>query len=132
MCVVSALSACAEQPEVTRSPDGLLILRGEYPSAINLMRIDGTLVAQDGCLIFRQGDGAIFQPVFSHGMTLERLNQKLGSLARPQGVTLGGFDASGRLPLTVANSRVTKGCSGRPFIFGTIEPTAPPPPAPLG
>lgn len=123
MCVVSALSACAE-PEVIRSTEGVLTLAGEYPSAINAMRVDGTLVARDGCLIFRQENGAIFQPIFPQGVTLERLNQKLGSLARPQGVMLGGFDAGGSLPLAVATSAITKRCPGAPFIFGSIEPCA--------
>jgi hypothetical protein len=132
MCVVSALPACAEPPEVTRSPEGILTLGGEYPSAINAMRVDGTLVARDGCLIFRQEDGAIFQPIFPQSMTLERLNQKLGSLARPQSVMLDGFDEGGSLPLAVANSAITTQCPGAPFIFGSIERLGPPPSAPLG
>lgn len=113
-----------------RSPDGILTLVGEYPDAINAVRVDGTLVARDGCLIFQQANGLVYQPIFPQGATFERLNQKLGSLDRPQQVILGGFDAGGSLPLTIAKSAITKRCPGAPFIFGSIEPQAQAGPAP--
>lgn len=113
-------SACSKA-NVVRSTEGVLTLVDEYPGTIDAASSDGTLVARNGCIAFERADGATFQPIFPKGATLRSLQRQFGSLAQPRMVTISGFDASGSLPLAVAESAEAKRCPGAPFVFGSID-----------
>jgi hypothetical protein len=116
------LAACS--PSATRSPDGLLILNGEFPTTFNASEDRGVLHAKGRCIIYAVEGLGEFQPVFRRGSTRAKLEQELGSLSEPRAVTTGGFEWNDSISKKLAGSDAVKDCPGRPFISNGFELTA--------
>jgi hypothetical protein len=108
------LAACS--PSATRSPDGLLILNGDFPTTFNASEDRGVLHAKGRCIIYSVDGLGEFQPVFRKGTTRAELEKELGSLSEPRAVTTMGFEWSDSISKNLEGSDAVKDCPGRPFI----------------
>jgi hypothetical protein len=116
------LSACS--PSVTRSPDGLLILNGEFPTTFNASENWGVLRAKGRCIIYTVEGLGEFQPVFRKGSTRAKLEKELGSLSEPRAVTTGGFEWNDNISQKLSALDTVKDCPGRPFISNGFKLTS--------
>lgn len=120
----SLLMLVACSPSATRSPDGLLILNGEFPTAFNASEDRGVLHAKGRCIIYTVEGLGEFQPVFRKGTTRATLEKELGSLSEPRAVTTGGFEWGDSISKKLAGLDAVKDCPGRPFISNGFQLTA--------
>lgn len=116
------LVACS--PSATRSSDGLLILKGEFPTTFNASEDRGVLHAKGRCIIYAVEGLGEFQPVFRKGSTRAKLEKELGNLSEPRAVTTMGFEWTDSISRNLAGSDAVKDCPGRPFISNGFELTA--------
>lgn len=130
--VILAMLAACSSPSATRALDGLLILDGDYPTTFNAVAGFGILVAKGRCLVYTPKGLGEFQPVFPKGATRADLDRRLGDLAQPRLVTVGGFDPNSEVIENLAQPPVTKECAGTPFILAGFDrpenSNLPPPP----
>jgi hypothetical protein len=111
---VFTLMGCS--PSATRSPDGLLIFNGEFPTVFNASENNGVLFGQGRCIVFAVEGVGRFQPVFRKGTTRAALERELGTLSVPRAVTTMGFEWNDSISKQLATSMVVKECPGAPFL----------------
>lgn len=130
--VAAALAVSSCGPSVSRTPEGLLVLEGDYPETFNANDARGQLVVKDGCVGFTQSGVGEFQPIFASGSSMKLLRRELGDISKPVAVSVGGFDPNSSLARSIAETDAARRCPGKPFVHSGIVLASKiaPPPAP--